>query len=243
MDYSSILLNPSAPPVQDYILFTFDDIYAGQSATTFPNGVGHPFNRIRMIRTRDFKYARYYGDPSVGEQEEFYDLWPKGGDYDGNFGQPLELRNQSYWAQFRPNPPTLTPEQSETRDRLARDLAFATAARLQPLPATAPVPPDDIQLAVKTYETVVLGVRVKHVKVQVTFYSRSGEIYFLQRSEDLIHWENVPTIACGAPTPDLTPVITPPVEGNNGPLALCTEPPGGKAFYRLVWSAKPAGPP
>lgn len=243
VDYSSILLNPSAPPVQDYILFTFDDIYAGQSATTFPNGVGHPINRIRMIRTQDFKYAVYYGDPSVGEQEEFYDLRPNGGDYDINFGQPLELKNLSYWAQARPNPPTLTPVQSEARDRLARNLAFAAAARLQSLPPTAPVPPDDIQLAVKTYTSVVLGVTVKHVKVQITFYSRSGEIYFLQRSEDLVHWQDVPTVACGTPETELTPVFTPPVEGNNGPLALCTEPPGGRAFYRLVWSDKPVGLP
>lgn len=243
VDYSSIILNPSAPPVQDHILFTFDDIYAGQNQASFPNGVGHPINRIQMIRTRDFKYARYYGDPSVGEQEEFYDLRPDGGDYDVQYGQPLEYRNLSSWAESRPNSFPPTAEQAAIRDRLKSDLAFAAAARLQPLPATAPVPPDDLQLQVVSYNNIVLGVVVKHTLVQITFISRSGEIYFLQRSEDLIHWEDVPTIACGNPQPDLTPVYSPPVEGTNGPIALCTPLPGGKAFFRLIWSAKPAGPP
>lgn len=243
VDYSSILLNPSAPPVQDYVLFTFDDIYAGQDESQFPDGVAHPINRIQMIRTADFKYAKYYGDPSVGDQEEFYDLRPQGGDYDSAFGQPLEMRNLSQWAATRPNSPALTPEQAAARTKLMRDLALAAAERLQPRPVEAPVPPEDLQLAVVSYKTVVLGVVVEHTLVQVTFLSRSNEIYFLQRSSDLVTWEDVPAVLCGDPQPELTPPVPQPVEGNNGPVALCTRPLDGKAYYRLVWAAKPAGPP
>lgn len=243
VDYSSILLNPSAPPVQDYVLFTFDDIYAGQDESQFPDGVAHPINRIQMIRTADFKYAKYYGDPSVGDQEEFYDLRPQGGDYDSAFGQPLEMKNLSQWAATRPNSPALTPEQAAARTKLMRDLALAAAERLQPRPVEAPVPPEDLQLAVVSYKTVVLGVVVEHTLVQVTFLSRSNEIYFLQRSSDLVTWEDVPAVLCGDPQPELTPPVPQPVEGNNGPVALCTRPLDGKAYYRLVWAAKPAGPP
>ena len=243
VDYSSILLNPSAPPVQDYVLFTFDDIYAGQDESQFPDGVAHPINRIQMIRTADFKYAKYYGDPSVGDQEEFYDLRPHGGDYDSAFGQPLEMKNLSQWAATRPNSPALTPEQAAARTKLMRDLALAAAERLQPRPVEAPVPPEDLQLAVVSYKTVVLGVVVEHTLVQVTFLSRSNEIYFLQRSSDLVTWEDVPAVLCGDPQPELTPPVPQPVEGNNGPVALCTRPLDGKAYYRLVWAAKPAGPP
>lgn len=243
VDYSSILLNPSAPPVQDYVLFTFDDIYAGQDESQFPDGVAHPINRIQMIRTADFKYAKYYGDPSVGDQEEFYDLRPQGGDYDSAFGQPLEMKNLSQWAATRPNSPTLTPEQAAARTKLMRDLALAAAERLQPRPIEAPVPPQDLQLAVVRYKTVVLGVVVEHTLVQVTFLSRSNEIYFLERSSDLVTWENVPAVFCGDPQPELPPPVPQPVEGNNGPVALCTRPLDGKAYYRLIWAAKPAGPP
>ena len=243
VDYSSIVLNPSAPPVQDHVLFTFDDIYAGQNQSQFPNGVAHPINRIQAIRTSDFIYARYYGDPSVGEQEEFYDLRPNGGDYDAAYGQPLQMKNLSYWAATRPQPPVLTPEQAAARDKLMRDLAVDGANRLQPRPPTSPVPPDDLQIQVVKYKTVVLGVVVNHTVVQVTFISRYNEIYFLQRSADLVTWEDIPTLACGTPQPELTPPYTPPVEGNNGPIALCTPPLNGHAYFRLIWAAKPAGPP
>src|SRR5947208_5034664 len=30
VDYSSLVLNPSAPPVQDYTVFTYDDYQSGQ---------------------------------------------------------------------------------------------------------------------------------------------------------------------------------------------------------------------
>ena len=239
VDYSSLVLDPSAPPVQDYLLFTFDDIYAGQNQATFPNGVAHPINRIQMIRTTDFKYARYYGDPSVGEQSEFYDLRPNGGDYDSTTGLPVEMKNLSYWAATRPVPPQLTPIQSAARDKLMQDLALAGALRLQPLPPKPPVPPDDLQVQVVRYEDSSGA----QVQVQVTFISRSQEVYYLQRSLDLVTWENVTTLACGATPSNPPPMIPPPVVGNNGPIALCTPFVEGRAYYRLVWAAAPAGTP
>lgn len=243
VDYSSLILNPAASPVQDYILFTSDDIYAGQDQATFPNGVAHPFNRIQMIRTADFKYARYYGDSEEGEQEEFYDLRPDGGDYDRTYHQPLEMKNLSQWAATRPNPPVLTPEQAAARDRLAQDLALAAAERLQPLPPKPPVPPENLKLQVVTYQEVVDGQKVDVTQVQITFVSRFNEIYFLQRSTDLIRWDDVPTVACGSPEPSPPPATPEPVEGNNGPIALCTPLVNGKAFYRLVWAEKPTESP
>lgn len=94
-------------------LFTFDDIYSGQDPTlsvdnNYVHGLFPAANRIQALRTKDFKYARYFsGDKAYKAQnweEEFYDLRPKGGDYypnrdplTGRINQfkaaPLELRN------------------------------------------------------------------------------------------------------------------------------------------------------
>jgi choline-sulfatase len=138
VDYSGIILDPAASPAQDYVLFTFDDIHAGQDRANNPDGVASPPNRIQMLRTADFKYARYYD--AAGEkpdQEEFYDLRPTGGDYDSTYQQPLELKNLSQWAVDNfPNPPALTPDQLAARTQLRNDLA----ARGQPL-AGAPAQP------------------------------------------------------------------------------------------------------
>src|SRR5690606_2897724 len=61
VDYSSLILDADAAPVQDYILFTYDDINAGHSAAgTDGNGIVPPPNRIQMIREAGYKYARYF---------------------------------------------------------------------------------------------------------------------------------------------------------------------------------------
>jgi len=242
VDYSSLLLNPQAPPVQDYVLFMSDDIYAGQNAATFPNGVAHPINRIQAIRTRDFKYVRYFGGVSDGEQDEFYDLRPNGGDYDPVYQQPLEMKNLGYWTATQPNPPVLTPEQVAARNRLSKDLAFAVAGRLRPLPPKAPVPPEDLKIEVKTYLIAgPAGGLQEQTQVQITFVSRSNEIYFLQRSLDLVNWETIQAVPCGTQPPFPPPLIPQSVEGNNGPVALGTPVVGDGAYYRLLWTVKPAG--
>jgi arylsulfatase A-like enzyme len=60
VDYSSLIRNPAGPPVQDSILFTYDDIYAGQSVEQFPDGIVPPPNRVRAIRDKEAKYAYYF---------------------------------------------------------------------------------------------------------------------------------------------------------------------------------------
>src|SRR6516165_6203118 len=36
VDYSSLVLDPSAKPVQDYIVFTYDDFQSGQNLPPYP---------------------------------------------------------------------------------------------------------------------------------------------------------------------------------------------------------------
>ena len=100
--------------VQSSLLYTYDDIYAGQDpANSVPEGAwDHGLlpgpNRLQALRTKDFKYVRYFSGDEPYEpanwQGEFYDLRPGGGDYYPNIdpitGQlnpfkaaPLELRN------------------------------------------------------------------------------------------------------------------------------------------------------
>ena len=218
IDYSSIILDPAALPVQDYVLFTFDDIYAAASRTTFPNGVADPPNRIQMIRTGDFKYARYYDAAGVApDQSEFYDLRPAGGDFDASFNQPLELRNLSEWAATNfPNPPTLTAEQSAARTQLAADLSAAAAARLQPRPKNAPAGPEQLKIEVVRWSDDA----GPHVQVQISFFSRFGESYQIQQSTDLLGWANVGDS----------------IAGNNGLVLRHFDLPGPRGFYRIQWT-------
>ncbi len=71
VDYSRIVLNPSCLPVQDYIVFTYDDYQSGQ---TGPHPL--PPNHIVSIRESRFKLAEYYDAkfPLTRRQYEMYDL-------------------------------------------------------------------------------------------------------------------------------------------------------------------------
>ena len=65
VNYSHVVLHPdthnSPTAAQPYVLFTFDDIFAGQDAAiTGPNGAVPPPNRIQAVRTPDFKLSRYW---------------------------------------------------------------------------------------------------------------------------------------------------------------------------------------
>ena len=120
VDYSKILNHAHirknmsrAPEAQSSVFFTFDDIYSGQDPRlsingNYVHGLFPAANRIQALRTKDFKYARYYsGDKAytpVNWQGEFYDLRKNGGDYypDKNprtgklnifKGGPLEMKN------------------------------------------------------------------------------------------------------------------------------------------------------
>ncbi len=222
VDYTSLLLDPHAPPVQDHVLFTYDDIYAGQSREDFPEGVAPPPNRMQTIRTADFKYTRYYdADGIAPDEEEFYDLRPTGGDFDVMHQLPLELKNLSEWAvNTFPHPPSLTPEQTLARATLKSALATAVADRLQPRPTAPATAPRDLKIEVVQWSDDA----GPHKRAQLTFYSQFGTSYQLQRSTDLVTWTDVDDA----------------IPGNNGPVLRHYELSGEKVFYRIEWQVQPA---
>ncbi|QIF03849.1 sulfatase-like hydrolase/transferase [Roseimicrobium sp. ORNL1] len=223
IDYSSIVLNPAAPPVQDYILFTFDDIYAAADAATFPNGAVPPPNRIRMVRSQDYKYARYFdGAGAVADQQEFYDLRPDGGDYNAFFGLPLEVNNISEWAEAQRvtdgGSLQATPEQEAARTTLMGQLATLETTRLAPRSFAPSIAPEQTKFEIKRWTDPTLG---EQAEVQITFLSRINTNYQMQKSTDLVLWANVGSV----------------VIGNNGPVLMSDAFQGGKAFYRVQWAS------
>lgn len=225
VDYSSLILDPEAPPVQDYILFTFDDVNAGQSAEgTDGNGIVDPPNRIHMIREAHYKYARYFdGEGVAADQQEFYDLRPAaldGTDTDPATGDPVELRNLSVWAEARRTvlgQPTLaTAAQQLKRTQMMQRLDDVTTARLQSRPLISPVKADDV--TIRTVSVGLEGTDETEDRIELKFQSRWGSNYQLQRSTGLQNWMDV-----GDPVP-----------GNNGPILMSEALSDDRAFYRVV---------
>lgn len=224
VDYSSLIKVAAAPPVQDSILFTWDDIWAGQNAAGNPQGIVAPPNRIQMIRQKYYKYARYFdGDGVQPDQQEFYDLRPAslgGTDVDSATGLPVEMVNLSAWAEalrVATGQPTLaTLQQSAIRQGMASELQQTVAAKLQPRPAASPVPPENFQSQTVTW-TDDNG--EEQSSVQISWVSRSTTQYQLQQSADGLTWTNVGDV----------------ILGTNGPILLCE--PAGSLRYRLAWSA------
>lgn len=223
VDYSSLILDEAADPVQDYLLFTFDDIWAGQDAAGNPQGVVPPPNRIQMIRTKTHKYARYFDSEGIQtDQGEFYDLrpFPLGGtDVDPVSGEAVELRNLSTWAEglrtLTDQATLATHEQVLVRQAMANSLQQVVAARLLPRPEGTPVPPEDFQTRTVSWDDG----GVTQSAIEVSWLSRSTTQYQLQQSVDGLTWTNVGEI----------------ILGNNGPLLLCQ--PASSLRYRLAWSA------
>lgn len=120
-DYSRLVLRPkTAKPVQDYVVFTYDDFQSGQNTPPYPK----PPNHIVSIREGRWKLARYYDVSKRNPkppQWEMYDLKT----------DPLEKKNLAYEGY----------ERSEHEDaqfqRLKRKLARVEKARLQPLRASS----------------------------------------------------------------------------------------------------------
>jgi len=114
VDYSRIVLNPGAAPVQDYLVFTYDDYQSGQSGGVSP----FPPNRIVSIREARFKLAEYYDPAGQAESQwEMYDL----------LNDPLEVENIAWPTYVR------TQAQQLELDRLRAKLAAVKATRLRPL--------------------------------------------------------------------------------------------------------------
>ena len=166
VDYSSILeraaskssLNHENLNVQSSILYTYDDIYAGQDPSTsipqgsWDHGVLPGPNRIQAVRTKDYKYVRYYSADETYEpknwQGELYDLRPNGGDYYPNIdpitGQlnpfkaaPLELDNLDPKAEalrvLKGGSSIATPEQKIAYVEMSKLLDDQISQKLQPL--------------------------------------------------------------------------------------------------------------
>ena len=166
VDYSSILkrasrrskLDHESKDVQSSVLYTYDDIYAGQDPrNSIPQGAwDHGLlpgpNRLQAVRTKDFKYARYYSEDKTYEpknwQGELYDLRPGGGDYYPNIdpitGQlnpfkaaPLELKNLDPKAEalrvLQGEEPIATRRQKRAYKQMSNLLDSEINEKLQPL--------------------------------------------------------------------------------------------------------------
>jgi arylsulfatase A-like enzyme len=174
VDYSPIIkrasrgstLNHEELDVQSSLLYTYDDIYAGQDPRysipqgSWDHGLLPGPNRLQAVRTKDYKYVRYFsGDKSYEPrnwQGEFYDLRPNGGDYypevDPITGRlnpfksaPLELRNLDVTADalrvMRGDQPLATRKQRKASIKMQRLLDELIDRKLQPLlpqPSQAP---------------------------------------------------------------------------------------------------------
>ena len=239
IDYSKVILDPdnntSATAVQPYVLFTFDDIYAAQNETsTGPDGAVSPPNQIQLVRTPDFKLARYWDGsdiPPVPDQGEFYDLRPDGGDYYANDGAggstvynaagPLELINLS---DVGFTPPPLTPAQQAGYAELQNILAQETGigGRLYPTELNAAAAPQNLKIQMVPYNTPSGYLNA----VQITFQSFENTQYQIQKSTNLSDWNNVGDL----------------IIGNNGSVIWNDTMSDPQAYYRIQWSVIPVTP-
>lgn len=226
IDYSRLIRNPNAGPVQDYLLFTFDDIWAGQNAAGNPQGVVPPPNRIQMLMTRSYKYARYYDSSGVApDQEEFYDLRKlseEGTDCDPSTGLAVELTNYSAWADnqrvAREEAPAITPQLEIPRNALQSALPQIVANRLQPRPPQVAGPPESFEVAV--VEWIDAETNEPQSETQIFWVSRFSTEYQLQSSPDEATWTGIGGW----------------IAGNNGPIIVLQ--PDQSLQYRLLWRAK-----
>ncbi len=110
INYSKVITGESEEPVQDYIVFTYDDFQSGQKKGPYPG----PPNYIVSIREKQYKFAEYYDASAPGKifdrraksQFEMYDL----------LNDPSETINLAYKVN------RLTEEQKKEYDRLKKKL-------------------------------------------------------------------------------------------------------------------------
>lgn len=117
-DYSKLVLGLNRKPVQDHVVFTFDDYQAGQKRPPYVPAPQH----IVAIREKNWKIARYYDPEREVEPEwELYDL--KNDPLERhNLAGPLSKRNRRQENHFR---------------RLRKKLANVRKRELRPLPNRA----------------------------------------------------------------------------------------------------------
>jgi arylsulfatase A-like enzyme len=113
-DYSPIVLRSDVRPVQDHIVFTYDDFQAGQARGPYVPAPQH----IASIREVRWKIAQYYDPAGTVEPEwELYDLK----------ADPLERINLARSGHRR------TAAENVQYARLRRKLAKVRSSRLQPV--------------------------------------------------------------------------------------------------------------
>jgi choline-sulfatase len=116
VDLGPVLADPTHPGVQDDVLFTYDDVRAGMPV---PREVLPAANRIRCVRERDWKYARYFhAEGAHPEAFELYDLT----------ADPGELENLAHPDHPRYDEPAVRAQ----RERLAARLAERERALARP---------------------------------------------------------------------------------------------------------------
>ncbi|MBS1881982.1 MAG: sulfatase-like hydrolase/transferase [Actinobacteria bacterium] len=117
-DLSPLLRDPGSGPVQDEVLFTFDDMHAGTGRV---REIVPAAGRIRCIREPRFKYARYFhAEGSFPAEYEMYDL----------VEDPDELENLAHPDHPRYGDPEVVAE----RERLRARLAEVEARLARPVP-------------------------------------------------------------------------------------------------------------
>lgn len=106
-DLSPLLRDPDCGPVQDEVMFTFDDMHAGTGRV---REVVPAAGRIRCIRERRFKYARYFhAEGSYPAEYEMYDL----------VEDPDELENVAHPDHPRFREPAVIAARERLRAKLA----------------------------------------------------------------------------------------------------------------------------
>jgi arylsulfatase A-like enzyme len=118
VDYSKLLVNPKAKPVQDYVMFTYDDYQEGTANKLHPYGANH----ISSIRETRWKLARYYDPLTVALDEfEMYDL-QRDPSEKNNLAAPGFRRSRLQQREYK---------------RLKKKLERVEATRLGPISGTA----------------------------------------------------------------------------------------------------------
>ncbi len=188
VDYSEILRTANRSgrknlrnvDVQDSILYTYDDIYAGQdprysAGGDYVHGLLPANNRLQALRTQDYKYVRYFSGDQVYDAKnwdgELYDLRPNGQDYYPNrnslgelnpfHAAPLELRNLDPKAEAARrrqerrgigDGPIATPQQRKAYVEMSNELDQMIEDKLRSLPQSQAVEPTYFRYNGGSYE-------------------------------------------------------------------------------------------
>ena len=202
VDYSPILRGEKES-VQDHILFTYDDDWAGQDP---PSGLDHgitrdpqlgilnPPSKIQSLRSSQFKLVRYHNPSKPYHkqkyQEEFYDLRPNGTDFSKRSKQPLESLNYSPWAEAQRVKDGLEPIStrriSEAYAEMSKTLDDLVETQLQPLPkqsGTVPTYATRLTPEGKRVKMFEIHRKGKSSELELAFNSQREQYYVVQINE------------------------------------------------------------